>query len=564
MNNNVSAQFGYFTVFGFTKNPRFLEHKLSDRLGIVSRTIDFGPAGRFFFYTSYGQTAETEEAIALKIGFVRTPARSSLSAQHLLDRKLVSPEGVDQHALRGNALVGCFSKTEARFSIFKTLLSGLPLYYSVNEDGLFCSDRLRCLVEILDRLELDEAAIPQHFLLLSTVGSQTYFRNVQLLRPGECLKWEEGGLKVRLVKDFRSFEEDPTFGSTDPRSPLIHQRLKDVIGAYISSIQKSGSDFGNLLSGGVDSSFTQLLINENLPDAQHRSFSFLMHAPSFEPEVEYAKQAQLVFNTEHVFVDVFPKDYPDLLVRSIEILGQPVYMAIDPCKIALAESLAQDSNGPHYFFHSQGGDSVFGTGLARKIRWLELASGIPASALILGSAGKLLKPIMARQSQMLRKAAIILKYPNHLMAPINTIVANADYDLALRCFGEKAVQQALELKRGLELEYLDSHNYQEKVHVTVCLQALTHLASQEIALFMASGKELVYPFMDEDVIRVSFAVRPERRYISGSRVKHILKDILEQRSASPAARLPKRGSSFNPDVRTWMGSGPLYEMVRSI
>jgi len=138
------------------------------------------------------------------------------------------------------------------------------------------------------------------------------------------------------------------------------------------------------------------------------------------------------------------------------------------------------------------------------------------------------------------------------------------YDLALRCFGEEAVQRALELRRGQEIEYLDTHSDQEKIHIAVYLQALVYLSSQEIALFMANDKELIYPFMDEDVIRASFAVRPEKRYIRGLRVKPILKDILEQRSSSPAARLPKRGSSFNPDVHAWMDSGPLYEMVRSI
>jgi hypothetical protein len=173
MNAGATLQFGLFSVFGFAKDPGFLKHRLPDRLGIVPRTIDFGRAGRFFFYTSYGETAETEVAIALKIGFVRTPDGSSLSAQQLLDRHLVTPEGIDVHALRGNALVACFSKVEAKFSVYKTLLSGLPFYYSVNDDILVCSERLRCLVETLDRLELDEAALPQHFVYLSLTGSQT-------------------------------------------------------------------------------------------------------------------------------------------------------------------------------------------------------------------------------------------------------------------------------------------------------------------------------------------------------------------------------------------------------
>jgi asparagine synthetase B (glutamine-hydrolysing) len=564
MSANDASKFGYFTVFGFSKNSKFLEHVLPERLDVVPRTIDLGPAGRLFFYTSYGDMAETEEAIALKLGFVRTPALSPLSAQQLLDQGVVGPQGIDAHAVRGNGLVACFSKVDPRFSLFKTVCSGIPLYYFVRDDGILCSDQLRCLVDLLDRLELDEAAIPQHFLLLGTLGSQTYYRDVKRLRPGESLKWGAAGPTVCLIKDYRSLMADSTFGSVDARSPMIYQWLKDLVGAYIRDIQGSGSDFGNLLSGGVDSSLSQLLINEHLRDVRPKSYSYLLHAQSFEPEVEYAKQAQQAFNTAHTFVDILPQDYPDLVVRSTEILGQPVHMAIEPCKLGLVEFLANDPNSPHYYFNSQGAGDFFGMGVARKIQWLNLARAIPASALILGGAGRLLKPLTARSQRML-KAAMTLKDPNHLVAPINTTGISANFDFALRCFGEKAVQQVFEIRRGEETEYLDSHNYQEKVHLVDSFLTGNHLVSQTMAFFMAHKKELAYPFFDEDGIRISFAIRPEKRFIQGfNRVKPILKDILEQRSISPAPRLPKRGSNFGPDLYVWMDSGPLHEMVRSI
>jgi asparagine synthetase B (glutamine-hydrolysing) len=513
-------------------------------------------------YASYGDMVETEEAIALKLGFVHTPARSPLSARQLLEQGLVGPRGIDQHALRGNGLVAGFSKAEVRFSVFRALLCGLPLYYSISEDGILCCDRLKFLVDVLDRLELDEAAVPEHFLTFGSQGSRTYFRNVQRLRPGECLKWGETGLKVDLVKDLRSLKAD-SMGSMDPRSPLIYRRLKEALGTYIRDIQESGSDFGNLLSGGVDSSLTQVLINEHVGAVRPKSFSYRVHVPSFEAEVGYVKRAQLEFDTEHTFIDILPQDYPGLLVRATEVLGRPVYTAMEPCKLAIAEFLAANPDSPRYFFNSQGADNVFGSSVAQKVRKLDLAGKIPASAFILSSAGGLLKPFTGR-SQTLLKAATILRDPNHLVAPINRSPISADLDFALGCFGEQAVQRVFEIRRGQELEYLDSDNYLEKVHFTLFWGGFHNVTSQCTVLFMAHDREVVYPFMDDDVVRVSFAIRPERRYIRGRRVKPILKDILEQRSSSPAARLPKLGSSFNPDVFVWMDSGPLRELVRDI
>lgn len=555
---------GACTLFGLTYQPDcFLKHKVPDCLGIVPRTIDFGPAGCIYLYTSCGDIAETEAALVLKLGFMRTPAQSPLSAQQSLERGLVSPHGVDQNAFRGNALVVAFSKAEPTFSVFRTLLAAPPLYYCVSDDGILCSDRLKCLINLLDRLELDEAALPQHFLLLGTFGSQTYFRNVRRLRPGECLRWKDASLKVRLVKDLRSLRDDSTLGDVDARSPLIYQWLRDLVGAYISDIRESGSDFANLLSGGVDSSVTQLLINEHLTGARPRSFSYLVHAPSFESEVEYAKRAQVVFDTEHVFVDILPEDYPGLLVRSVEVLGQPVHSAMEPCKLALAEFFARMPGSPHFYFVAHGADRLFGSSGARKLRYLDLASRIPASALILSGVGKLLQPVTGR-SQALLKAATILRDPNHLVAPINTTGISANFDYALRCFGEQTVKKVFELRRGHELEYLDSDNYQEKVHVVGFLDTSPDEVDQSMTFFTANGKAQVYPFMDEDAIRISFAIAPEHRYIRGLRIKPVLKDILEQRSSSPAPRLPKLGSSFNPDLHDWEDAGPLRDMVRSI
>ena len=139
MNTNLNVPVKAFTVFGYTKEPEdLLKRKFSQRLGVIPRIIDFGTAGFFFFYTSYGDIAETEHAIALKLGFVRSLTKSPLSAQQLLDQKIVNPRKIDHHTLRGNYLVACFNKKDAEFSAFKNLVSLPQLYYQVSADNLIC------------------------------------------------------------------------------------------------------------------------------------------------------------------------------------------------------------------------------------------------------------------------------------------------------------------------------------------------------------------------------------------------------------------------------------------
>jgi hypothetical protein len=90
------------------------------------------------------------------------------------------------------------------------------------------------------------------------------------------------------------------------------------------------------------------------------------------------------------------------------------------------------------------------------------------------------------------------------------------------------------------------------------------IESQSSQLFLSCNKEQLYPFLDEDVIRLSFAFRPWVRYVKGLRTKHVLKRILERRVITPVTRQPKGGSMFHADFNRWMQSGSLRDMVRDI
>jgi asparagine synthetase B (glutamine-hydrolysing) len=562
-------QQGDFTIFGFTQNPAgFLYHKLKRRLGIIPRVIDWGKAGRFFLYTSYGDVAEAETAIALKLGFVRSLMKSPLSAQQLLDQRVVTPQSIDHTSFRGNGLVACFSRTEAQFAVFKNLMSLPQLYYWVYGDEMIGSDNLRCLVRLLDRVELNENIVPFHFLFRHAPGTLTYFQNVRRLFPGQLLKWREGDLDVSRVQDLRFPDDDRRFQRADSRSvDVLYEELRGVVKAYVHDVEMSGYGLANLLSGGVDSSILQLIINEQLSPTPIWSFSFApTRTPSFESEIEYARQASEVLGTKHTFIEFAPEDYPDLVVSAIEKLGQPVLSDVEPCKLALAGFLAEYRDDLRFFFVGQGADVLFGLDIAKKIRLLELLKKLPGSRLALAGAGKLLNPLTRKGQTLLKGAEILarLNDPHLFVAPANTIGVYSNLDIARRSFGDKALRQTFEYRRDLEAQYLDSANYTERVHAIDLLSDAYEIQVQSSQLFLACNKEQIYPFMDDDIIRINFAFRPEKRYLRGLRTKPMLKAILEQHGLSTIARRPKGGSVFTPDLYAWMRSGPLCEMVRAI
>lgn len=571
-----TIRLGDFAIFGFTEDPEgFLKHRLSARLGIAPRTLDFGTAGCFFFYASHGDVAESEEAIALKLGFVRSVTQSPLSTQQLLDQKITRPQAIENGAFRGNALVACFSKTEPSFCVYQTVMALPQLYYTRLGGGILCATDLRCLLAVLERIQVDEDAIPMHFLFRLVPGPLTYFRDVRRLFPGQVLRWHDGNLDLCLAQDLRLSVNDRTFDRLDSTSiGIFCERMREIMGAYLAEIQESGRRPGNLLSGGVDSSVLQLFINEQLPQSERpASFSYAFQTDTFEFEIEYARHASELLQTQHTFCDVFPQDYPDLLNRTVEILGQPIlYTESAPGKLALAEFLA--SNWPEFkcFFAGQAADALHGVSEVRKVALFEMARQIPGSHSVLQLAAALLAPLSESKSHGLREVARMLAGANtsaaltspSLYVPTNYVAIIGDLEMARRCFGDQALLKAFDYRRSLEAEYLSSGSMVERAQVIDLLTAGYEPAVMNALLFAAYRKDLVQFYLDEEVIRLTLAFDPKIRFLKGFTTKPILKQILARRSFSALAEKEKGATTFTRDLYHWMKHGPLQEMVQAI
>lgn len=574
---NSTDQSGNHVIFGLTRHPQeWLRQRLPSRLGITPRSVDMGAAGHFYFHASCGDVAESEHAIALKLGFARSPAGRSLSAQQLLDQKIVQPHGIDNSAIRGNALVACFSKTEPRFSVYQTLMALPQLYYTRLESGLLCATRLNSLLSLLDKVQLNEDAVPMHFMFRLVPGPMTYFRGIERLFPGQVLSWSDRGLDVRLVQDLRFPDNGATFDRVDsPSIEALHTRMRQVMGAYLGETQPSDHSAAALLSGGVDSSLIQLLINEQPASSEPSpSYSFAVRVPSFEFEVGYAQHASRLLQTRHTFVDISPDAYPDLLSRTIETLGQPdLYNESIPCNLALVEFLASGVPDIHMFFAGQAADALNGISEARKVALFEAANRFPGSGVAFRLASDLLAAWSPSKAEGLRHVAKMLAEAHAAPRAANPAVTvptdyvatgTTDLQIARRCFGERVVSKCFDYRRTLEAEYRDSPSVLEKIHLIDLLTAGYDPAVAVAQLFSAFRRDLVQFYLDEDVIRSTLAFTPGVRFLQGLNTKPLQKQILARRSLAELTRKRKGGTSFNRDLYAWMKQGQLRDMVQAI
>jgi asparagine synthetase B (glutamine-hydrolysing) len=565
-----NSQLGNFTVFGFTHDSAFIKHLLPFRLGINPQAFPFGSQGQIFFFTSHGDVAETEDTIVLKHGFLRSRTKSALTARQLLEEKLVGPQSIVPSAFSGNALVIGLSKTEPVFSAFKTLMAAPQLYFFISDDGIVCSDVLRCLVRIIPHRALNESILPQHFLFRSVYGSSTYYRGVERLMAGHQLKWVDGNIATKLARSLDVVVEESQFIRNDSSAlNKLGETMQDVVGDYIDQIEKAGEKFANLLSGGVDSTLLQYFINSKSSDRPSRSISYAIRVPTFEFEIDYARRASQLLNTNHTFVEYTPQDYPDLLIRAVEILAQPPNLETEPSTLALIE-FAHAANWPEkFFFTGLSADSLFGERESTKLKGLQYFRKMPFAVFLLKRLGAAMAPVTSRSQTLLKGAEIISSgdNPDSDASPLNffrVFVFGEDREIIRRCFGDQALREALEYRRNLAAQYSRSQHYLDRVHFIDLLTDTYEIAVQRQQLFLAYQFNQIDPFTDEDLLKTALTFHPDMRYIKGFRYKHLLKNLLKQKTNAPVAHQRKGGSGVNDELVTWMRSGPLRPLVEDI
>ena len=185
---------------------------------------------------------------------------------------------------------------------------------------------------------------------------------------------------------------------------------------------------------------------------------------------------------------------------------------------------------------------------------------------MLKSLGHILAPAKTI-SNMLIRGSIILDTeddPDAFLSPCNSIAVYANLDIVRRCFGDDVLRKAFMYRREFAADYRDTNHYLEKVHMVDITSDAYDVGAQCQQLFLAYQREQFYPFFEEDILRATFSMNPDTRYIKGMRSKYLLKDILEQRTGSPVARKPKGFSVFEQDLIEWMRVGPLRPMVEDI
>ena len=165
-----------------------------------------------------------------------------------------------------------------------------------------------------------------------------------------------------------------------------------------------------------------------------------------------------MFATRHTFVRVAPGQYPDWLVSTIRLLGQPSYSEPTAYKTALLASFAGQAGSIKTLFSGQGADALNGFGVARYIYYCQKYRAIPHY--IPRSLERGLLPLQRLPwFGGIRKALRMFLAQDDPYLPdyfLNVLDNYTNWRVLSASFSPAEIHAALDYRSQLEVEYLDS------------------------------------------------------------------------------------------------------------
>jgi asparagine synthase (glutamine-hydrolysing) len=494
---------------------------------------------------------------------LRGPVRS-VDAPGSLDLERVAEELRCQYlehgylaveGLEGSFTIALLDGQARRILLYRNLVGNGHTYYHAGPGGLlFSSNLAHLLAASRVRPELNQRVLPALFLFRTVPGAETLVKGFSRLLPGEQICWDARGL-TRLQRHGFADLQGPAIPGADALASL-QTTLREVLGDYAAFKPETA----NLLSGGVDSSYLQVLWNQvTRSRGWPRSYSLSVDHPQTWPDTDYAITASRALGTRHTLI---PADDPyedyllDTLVNTAEMPNhvQSAYFG------HLARTLV--ACGVPAGLCGEGADSLFGLALANQLHNAAfLREVVPGSKL---------RRLAAWICERIRWPRLSYTFwlSNHLgdlnraEHPINSVAVFADLPAVEACFGREAIAEAFACRRALLDRLGVPADPMDRLHAAGFLGEAVDSAALWTTLFNSAGADLLCPFLDSRVLRLVTRLPTPVRY-RFRRPKALLKRALTQHAPRQLTDRPKLG--FGQPIFAWLRpGGQLHHLVEGL
>ena len=391
--------------------------------------------------------------------------------------------------------------------------------------------------------EVNPSAIMQ-FLIFSVVTAPlSIFREIERVRPGFYLQFENGNLSHHRYWDLKYPENekhDEWYWVKEVREQLrnaVHRTLVD----------SDPDETGAYLSGGTDSSTVVAFMSERLPSVQ--SFSISFPVTGFN-EIEYARTTAQHFRSRHHELCLSPQDVIDAIPLVMEYYDEP--FANSSALASYRCALLAKEKGINTLLAGDGGDELF-AGNERYAtdrrfaqyqflpQWFRRGILEPATRLLPEDDGYLSLP-----KRYIRRASItnprrLFSYGVFLSEEPATIFDPAFLDqappeawmrIAEHHFNGASTTSELNRMMYMDVKIILADNDLRKVSGTAEL----------------AGVRVRYPFLDRRLVEFSGTI-PTGLKMKGSKKRYIFKKAMK--GIVPDVVLSKQKHGFGVPIGDW-------------
>ena len=251
--------------------------------------------------------------------------------------------------LHGAFAFAVYDRRKKKLQVIRDPIGARNIYIAHKDRSFWVSPRLRVAASYVSK-DVDLRALRDYLCCSFVPGSQTLFKHVREVRPGEIYSIPErkSNYYWHIREDYHALEDQ----SLEWHAQRLRALLEHVVGEYLSS---GDVDTGCYLSGGIDSSCIAALAKNLQPRDLHcYSIHFGKDCPN---ELEFSGLVAEHIKARHHVIEITAEQMWNLHEESIAMLDDPIGDPLTVPNMILARHARKQTP---IILNGEGGDPCFG------------------------------------------------------------------------------------------------------------------------------------------------------------------------------------------------------------
>ena len=217
-----------------------------------------------------------------------------------------------------------YSAKENRITVFKSTISGRPVYYHINSKGeFFCSSHISLLRTAGVLIEENTTVLPEFFVFRFVMPPNTLYKNIYQLFCGGILNLSI--TKTKCTIKSTTMYQPPPHDTTVTSNKENAKKIYGLLTESLKQLTPRKAETIVLLSGGLDSSVLTKISQSNSITNQSYSTRYPFENPQYDLEKEYSLSAAKALHVEHTFYEPSNQEYLIGFLEAINTAEEPLH-----------------------------------------------------------------------------------------------------------------------------------------------------------------------------------------------------------------------------------------------